>query len=101
MFHALLITLALAQGGDATTTVIGLQQGMHEQHPALGQNVWVNTGIHSGAIVSEQLLLRRLHVQHPKLATSLAIASIGLHGWVTVHNVGAIRQQAIWNRAGR
>ena len=97
MFHALLITLALAQGGDTTTTVIGLKQGMHEQHPMLGQNLVVNTGIHSGAIVSEQFLLRRLHVSHPKLATSLTIASIGLHGWVTV-NVGAIRQQAIWNR---
>lgn len=98
MFSHLLIILLLAQGGDATTTVIGLRQGLHEIHPLLGQNPYINTAVHSGAIVSEQLLLRRLHTTHPKLSTALAIVSIGVHGVVMGMNIRSIRQQRDWNR---
>ena len=37
-FKALLLTFALTQGADLTTTLVGLKQGCHEANPLYGTN---------------------------------------------------------------
>lgn len=82
----LLISLALAYAGDASTTVWALKSGAAEalipsQQPA------AIVGIVGAEALSTALLVRWIdHHGHPRLARVVGWSAVGIRGAVSVHN---------------
>lgn len=88
----LLISLALAYGADAGTTVWALKAGAHEalipsQHPA------VIVGLVGVEAITTGILVRWIdHHGHPRLARVVGWSAVGIRGAVSVHNARVARE---------
>lgn len=97
LFHALLFTLAMSNGADFATTV-GCPQPCQEYNPTVP-----NPAVHPRLFLLEQsantagelYLLDKLHRHHPKLATAIAWACVGVETELVASNLHS------WNVVGR
>lgn len=86
MFKALIVAYGISCGADLGTTSNALNAGGRE---ALipSQNMAVIATASVGAMAASSVALVKLHERHPKWATALVVAGIGLRGWATANNV--------------
>lgn len=78
----LIVWAMLGQGGDITTTVVGLHRGCREITPVLREAPYVGVAAKTALLFTFPFAVRRLEKKHPKWAKGLTIAA-GLSGTLT------------------
>lgn len=87
----LLILIALTHAADAGTTHYALTHGFRET--LITPTPWVNDVILGDMATAQILGLRKLQHTHPKIAWTLAAASVSIRGYVVYHNLQTIRRR--------
>ena len=84
----LLLWMILAQGADASTTIIGLQRGCVEGVPVWRNAPYAGLAVKGGSTVVLSFTLPRLKQEgHPKLAKWIAGSLAGAGTLATIHNL--------------
>jgi hypothetical protein len=95
MFKALLLSLALANSADATTSVLAFRRGATEMNPfVLSTRTTPFLTQVSVATAGELWFATQVNKRHPKLAKALLIVSIGAGTAASIHNVHVYRSLA-------
>lgn len=88
----LLVTLSLLRATDATLTRdLAHRYGGHEVNPTLPQNPRAISALLAGETIAQVWALDKLHQTHPRIAKVIAWGSIGIEGWVVMHNAKQYR----------
>lgn len=78
-------------GADAATTHVVLQQGTGREYLIPTQNPFAIDAVIAGEAGIGYWALKKLRTRHPKLATALTIAVVGIHGAAAIHNATLIK----------
>ncbi len=92
MIKALLLTLVLTHGADTATSLYGFSHGAVEVNPLIASTHPAPFLVQEATLTTVQVwAFARLHQHHPRLATGLTLACIGVETAVTTHNVRVLR----------
>jgi len=87
-----LVTLAALRATDAATTLdLASRYGGRELNPFMPQNPKLIAALLAGETAAQSWALIKIGASHPRVARVIAWASIGLEGYVIVHNAKQYR----------
>lgn len=87
----LLILIALSHAADSAETHYALTHGFRET--MITQSAWANDVILGDVATAQILGLSKLQHTHPKIAWTLAAASVSIRGYVVYHNLQTLQRR--------
>lgn len=95
MLKALLISIALANAGDAASSCYAFSQGLREANPLLPTNCAAVVAIKAGVTSYQMTVIAKSYKPHPKATKIVAAIVIAIPALATIHNLYAIQHRGL------